>query len=312
MKPGRSWRWKAAAGLAALAIVSAVVAPVGASATDSDLEHAFAFKVDGSNGYSILAFAANERADGRGEIVLFVDRGQAAATYLAPATLTATSLEADLGALGEVSLDVLPTGRKKRIRSGCDDEPQAVAIEPLRYRGNFEFHGEEGYTDAVTAAPTEYTRFFLGLICAGAGMGELSGDGLPGARLRLHAHRGPDRLNLQASKNRPRARSRFEVEVHEERGEVSISRTTSLWAGAGAFRYDPLLRTATIAPPAPFAGVARFSRNARAAKRWAGNLTVDLPGRSDLPLSSARTRATLIHACWQSEGAGSQADCGFR
>jgi hypothetical protein len=300
--------------LATLAIVSAagVLAPAGASATDSDLKHAFAFRLEGSNGYSIVALAMNERADGRGEVVLFVDRENASAIYQAPAVLTATSLEADLGSLGEVSLDVIPSGREKRLRSSCGGEPETTTFEPQRYRGNFEFHGEEGYTSAVTDAPHEYTRFFLWLICGGAGMGELTEANLPGARLRLHSRSGPYRLDLQANKNRPRARSRFEVEVHEERGKIWISRSTSLWAGAEAFQYDPLLRTATLAPPAPFSGEARFSRGATAANRWTGNLSVDLPGRSDVPLSSAGTRAALVHSCWQGEGAGGPAACGFR
>jgi len=298
MKAGRSRGWRAAAALAVLAMVSAAgaLAPVGASATDSDLKHAFAFRLDGSNGYSIVALAANERADGRGEVVLFVSRGNEGAIYMAPAVLTATSVEADLGLLGEISLDVIPSGREKEIRSGCGGEPETTRIEPQRFRGNFEFHGEEGYTDAVTDAPREYTQFFLWLVCDGVGGGETTEGSLPGARLKLHARNGPNRLELQANKNRPGARSRFEVEVHEERGKMRISRSTSLWAGAQAFQYDPLLRTATLDPPAPFAGEARFSRGATPANRWAGNLTVDLPGRSNVRLSSAGTRATLIHA----------------
>jgi hypothetical protein len=299
--------------LAALAIALAVggLLPAAASATDSDLKQAFAFRVDGSYGYSILALAANERADGRGQIVLFVTRGDTGATYLAPAVLTASSVQADLGPLGEVSLAVAPSGVRKRLRSGCGDESGPATVEPFRYHGNFEFHGEQAYTDAATDAPVDYTRFFLRSICAGVGGGEVGGDDLPGARLRLHARRGSYRLSLQANKNGPRARTRLEVEVHEERDRIRISRSTSLWADAGVFRYDPLLRTATLNPSAPFSGSARFTRRARAANRWTGDLTVDLPGRSDVPLSSGRTRATLVHSCWQGEGAGGPAIADF-
>jgi hypothetical protein len=292
--------------------LTSVLSPAGAAATDSDLKYAYAFRLEASNGYSIFGYAVNERADGRGEIVLFVGRENGGAIYQAPALLTATSVEADLGSLGAVSLQVIPSGRKKKLRSGCGEEPQTASFEPQRYRGNFEFHGEEGYTDAVTGAPREYTRFFLRLICGGAGMGELTGAGLPGARLRLHSRSGPSRLDLQANKNRPGGGSRFEVETHEQRGKIRILRSTSLWAGAEAFQYDPLLRTATLDPPVPFSGKARFRRGATAANRWTGNLTVDLPGRSDVPLSAAGTRATLLHACWQGEGAGGRAACGFR
>jgi hypothetical protein len=108
---------------------------------------------------------------------------------------------------------------------------------------------------------------------------------------------------LQANKNRPGKRSRFEAEVHEKRGSVSISRSLSLWVGATAFRYDPLLETATLDPPAPFSGRASFHRGATPANRWTGDLTVDFPGRSDVPLTGPGVGATLVPSCWN-EGAG--------
>ncbi len=299
MKVRRSRGWRTVGALAALSLVSAaaVITPVGASATDSDLKHAYAFRLEGSNGYSIVVYAANERADGRGEIVLFVGRKNAGAIYAAPAMLTATSVKADLGSLGEVSLDVIPSGKEKRLRSNCGDEPETTTFEPQRYRGSFEFHGEEGYTDAVIDAPREYTRFFIGLFCGAVRSGETSGACLPGARLRLHSHVGSARLNLQANKNRPGASSYLEVDIHEERNGIAISRHVSFHAGAAAFDYDPLLRTATLKPPPPFSGHGSFRRAAEAANRWAGNMTVDLPGRSDVPLTGAAVSTTLIPAC---------------
>jgi hypothetical protein len=305
VKAGRSNGWRAAGALAALAIVSAAaaLAPAGALATDSDLKHAYAFRLEGSNGYSIVAYAANERADGRGEIVLFVGRRNAGAIYAAPAMLTATSVEANLGSLGEVSLEVIPSGKEKRLRSSCGEEPETTTFEPQRYRGNFEFHGEERYTDAVTDAPREYTRFFLRLICGSSISGETGGARLPGARLRLHAHRGSFRLALQANKNRPGAHTRFEVETHEKLQGIWISRSRTLWVGASAFGYDQLLRSATLEPPAPFSGRASFHRGAVASNRWTGNLTVDLPGRSDVPLTGSGIGATLVPGCWH-EGEG--------
>jgi hypothetical protein len=91
-----------------LALLVFALAPVRAGAVDSDLKHLFAFEVDASNGYSIFAIASNQRADGRGEIVLIVSGKHAGALYVAPAQLTATGLEADLGALGSISLEAAP------------------------------------------------------------------------------------------------------------------------------------------------------------------------------------------------------------
>jgi hypothetical protein len=277
--------------------VSALLAPAAAVATDSDLKQFAVLKVKASDGYSILAVASSDRADGHGQLGLIVYGKHGSATYGAPATITATRLEADLGDLGRIALDVAPSGREKTLRSHCGDKPEALTFEPRTYSGSFEFHGEEGYADATSTSPREYIRFLLDLGCGGHLFGETGGQGLPGARLRLHSHEGPFRLNLQVNRNRPGARTRFEVETHEEHDGIAISRSVGLRAGSSAFDFDPLLRTATLAPPAPFAGHATFHREGPSASRWAGNLTVDLPGRSDVPLTGAGIAATLVPAC---------------
>jgi hypothetical protein len=278
--------------------LGALLAPAHAAAVDSDLKHAFAFQVEASNGYSIFAVAGNERADGRGQVVLFVARAHAAVLYGAPAQLTATSVEADLGALGSISLEVTPSGREKTFRPRCDEESKTVTFESQRYRGNFEFHGEEGYTEAVTSAPRERTRFFYEIGCRTSSSLQVGGDDIPGAGLRLHSARGKLGLDLKAHKNGPNKRAHLQVTLAEEHAGISIFREMSQWAGADAFDYDPLLDTAVLAPPAPFSGSASFHRGAAAANRWSGNLIVDLPGHSNVPLAGPGVKATLVPGCW--------------
>ena len=280
----------------ALVWATALLLPAGAGAVDSDLKFAYAFKLDASNGYEIVALAANERADGRGRIVFFVGRRHETAIYVAPAQLTATSLEANLGGLGSVSLEVTPSGRTKEL-SPCGEGGRPVAYEPLRYSGSVEFHGEEGYTEAASDAPREFTSFFSRVVCASTGTSELGGYKVSGARLGLRSKHGGYRLQLQVNKNHPDKRSWFEVEVREKRGWISILRSTSWWLGSTAFQYDPLLDTATLQPPAPFSGHASFHRGLVPARQWSGNLTVDLPGRSDVPLTGPGIQATLSPAC---------------
>jgi hypothetical protein len=282
-------------GLLVAATAIALSAPAPALALDSDLKGFAVFRLDASDGYSILGFAASERADGRGDIGLIVHDNRSSVLYGAPATVTPAKLEADLGSLGRISLDIAPSGGKRTLRSRCGGEP--ATFEPNVYRGTFEFHGEEGYADASVTTLHEYTRFMLDFGCGAVGTGEVSGEGLPGAKLRLLTRGGPVRLDLQANKNRPSARSRFQVEVDEKRGRIRISRSTTVWAGADAFAYDPLLRTATLDPPAPFSGRATYRRAAAATNRWTGNLTVDLPGRSAVPLVGSNVSARLVPAC---------------
>jgi hypothetical protein len=274
-----------------------LLVPVHAAAVDSDLKHLFAFEVEASNGYSIFAVAANERADGRGEILLFVSGKHAGVLYTAPAQLTATSLEADLGVLGRLFLEAIPSGKERSIRTECE-EGSKVSYEPQRYRGNFEFHGEEGYTEAVTDAPRERIPLLYEGECRTYSSLEVGGDDVPGAGLRLHSGRGELKLDLTARKNGPNKRTQLQVGVQEERAGISISRQMSQWVGADAFDYDPLLRMAVLAPPAPFSGSAGFHRGAAASSRWSGNLTVDLPGRSNVPLTSGGVKATLVAGCW--------------
>jgi hypothetical protein len=249
-------------------LASMQLTPVSALAADSDLKHLALLKVKASGGYSIIVIASSEHADGHGQVGLIVYGKHGSVTYGAPATITATRFEADLGALGRIALDVAPSGRKKTLRSRCADEPDSFSFEQQVYSGSFEFHGEEGYAEASTTSPREYTQFLLDVLCGGAVSGGFGGHGLPGARLRLRSHRGSFHLGLQVSKNRPRAGTRFEIETHEKRGQIAISRSRTLWVGSDAFAYDPLLRTATLAPPAPFSGNASFRRDA--ARRTAG------------------------------------------
>jgi hypothetical protein len=292
----------AAAGGALLVAFAIVTLSISgpAVALDADRKGFAIFRLAGSNGYSIIGIAASERADGRGDVALLVGGKRSSVTYAAPALITPTRLEADLGPLGRISLVISPTGAKRTVRSRCGGEP--TTYETHVYRGSFEFNGEAGYTEASAVTLHEWGGLHAGL-CPGVSRGEIGGEGLPGARLRLRRGSGHDRFDLQVNKNRPSARTRLEVELREKRGRIEIARSTTLWADAGAFRYDPLLRTATLAPPAPFSGQATFHRNAIAASRWTGSLTVDLPGRSDVPLAPARTKATLVPACWH-EGEG--------
>jgi hypothetical protein len=112
---------------------------------------------------------------------------------------------------------------------------------------------------------------------------------------------GPE---LSVVKNRPSAPARIEASVSEYSGGISIERFTMLLMPAGSFRYDPRLQTAALHPSAPFAGTGRFDRSKKAAKRWSGDLTVDMPGRADVRLTGSALRATLVHAEWDGSGSG--------
>jgi hypothetical protein len=122
------------------------------------------FTVKASNGYSILVFgsAAHEgRPDSIGAFVIGKGSG---VIYSAPATLTETSIQADLGALGEIAVTFHPSGQARTQRSRCGGKP--VSFDSGYYEGKIEFHGEEGYTTAEATRGRSWTRTRTG--CAGA------------------------------------------------------------------------------------------------------------------------------------------------
>jgi hypothetical protein len=61
-----------AARLVAVVGALSLLIPASAFALDSDLKGSAIFRLEGSNGYSIVGFAASERADGRGDMGLIV------------------------------------------------------------------------------------------------------------------------------------------------------------------------------------------------------------------------------------------------
>jgi protein-S-isoprenylcysteine O-methyltransferase Ste14 len=275
-------------------VALALLAPAEATALDSDLKGFAVFKLEASHGYSILGFASSERIDGRGSIGLIVYRKGAAVSYAAPATVTPTRLEAGLGPLGQISAEMVPRGKKETLRSRCSGN-HVHEFERRVYRGTFEFHGEEGYTNAVAAEVPEDAEFLLDVLCRGAGGGEVWGPGLPGARLRAFSRHGDRHLSLQLNKNRPGKATIFSATLAERRGEIHIDRSVYGRQPARAFEYAPLLGTATVAPAAPFSGAASFSRRA-GTDRWTGNLSLDFPGERHVPLTGAGFSLHLVHA----------------
>jgi protein-S-isoprenylcysteine O-methyltransferase Ste14 len=276
-------------------LVPAFASPPDAAALDSDLKGSAIFRLEASHGYSILGLAASERLDGRGQLALIAYRKGASVTYVAPATVTPSRLDADLGALGRISAEIVPSGRTKRLRSGCG-EGGVRTVEPRLYRGAFEFQGEHGYTEAAATDVLEDVRFLAGLVCGVQRGGERTGPGIPGARLRALSRHDGRRLSLQLSKNRPAKATFFSATVGESRRGIEIERTVSGRQPAQAFEYDPMLRTATVELAAPFSGAARFLRGATPASRWTGSLSVDFPGEPNVSLTAPRFAAHLVHA----------------
>jgi hypothetical protein len=265
-----------------------------------------AFSLEAGNGYAIFGIAFSSRADGRGDVTLIAGKKGATAIYFAPATVLASDakapsvfhppslIRADLGTLGKIDLEFVPSGGVKREHWAC--KKSTLGIDAGSYQGIFEFHGEEGYTEASATSVPAWIGPLLSVACTSSGWSERSGPGLRGARLRLLSERGGQTVRLQANKNRPGAAMRYEATIEEHAGRIEVQRSIQGKAPAASLVPSDGLRIATFEPPAPFGGRAIFRHDASPANRWTGDLTADFPGKSDVPLAGTSFDASLVPA----------------
>jgi hypothetical protein len=257
-----------------------------------------AFRLQGTHGYAITVLAGVRPGETVGQVVLFVGKPHAEAVYGAPATITASGIEADLGSLGEISLAARPTGVQHTAHPHCG---KPIRYEGVSYVGKFEFRGEAGYTRATATNLPGLVEPLLNLICGVSVGGESSGPGLPGASLHLSSQGGAPDVSLLARTNGPRKAVSLSASMRERRGQIKIDRSVYGLYPSSTFTYDPHLSTATLAPPSPFSGRGVFHRGAGAASRWGGNLRIDFPGRSGVAVTGSRYRPVLKHAQWFSK-----------
>ena len=224
--------------------------------------------------------------------LVFAHRHAASVSYFAPAEVTETSIDADLGSLGRIDVTFSPSGKSKRERSACDKRP--VSVDSGRYEGTIDFEGEEGFAQAHADSARGDLSFLLSLVCSTNGIEGVGGRS-PGARLTAR-HRGARHFGFEAFKNSPSRKATFSAFVEERRGSMTIERSLKVRAGHATFDYDVPAGTATVAPPAPFHGKAAFRRRSKGPPSWHGDLSVDFPGRAGVHLAGAGTRASIVRA----------------
>jgi hypothetical protein len=254
-----------------------------------------AFKVKGSNGYSLFVLGAPAHKGQPANVAIFVQGKRGGAFYDARATVTEASMRANFGALGEIAVTFQPSGQAKRVRPSCGGK--SFAFDSGSYEGTIRFNGEEEFTSAEATSAKGDLGFLLDLLCPGISGGS-GGPFLPGAELNAYAGASRQSAHVKVVKNRPSAAAHYEADVSEVHEGVSIGRFASVVEPAGTFVFDSKVQTATLHPSAPFSGIGRFNRAANPANRWSGDLTVDLPGRAGVELTGSADRAKLAHAHW--------------
>jgi hypothetical protein len=278
-----------------IGIVAAVWALVPAAAMaegEEDTGGFGAFRLKGTHGYSFLLLANSGPGFKHGQVLIFVVRKREAALYITPATVTATTIDAELGELGRISVEFEASGPPKKVRQSCAGQPFTSTFQPGAWVGTIDFRGEEGFTqvEASRASP------FFNRLCAVTEESETFSPKLAGARLLARSATNREKIALQANENRPGGRLRVEARVEEKKHALTVVRVIENFYPGSGFSFDSELHSAHLRPPSPFSGEAAFRRDAKALNRWTGSLSVSFPGRANVPLTGSHFRATLIHA----------------
>jgi hypothetical protein len=291
---GRRWSKIAVLAAGAAAILS-IVAPGAAAEGEAETGAFGAFRLKGTNGYSVLVLAVSKPQYKQGEAIVIVGRRGEAVLYLASAKVTATTIDADLGPVGELAVEFQPSGPPERVRASCK-QGGSVAFEPGAWVGTIELEGEEGFTRVHQESAKATVTPFVDAGCGATSIGEAIGSDVPGARLVARSAAAKHSVYLQANKNHQGARAYLEASIEERRAGLIVSREVGGYFPSGTFQLGSPLRTATLAPTGPFVGHATFRRGAKPANRWIGNLSVDFPGHADVALAGGGFKAALVHA----------------
>src|SRR5215475_15076165 len=102
------------------------------------------FRLRASNGYTLTVLAGRDPHTGKGSVLVNARAHASTVLYAAPAVVSDTSINADLGRVGEINVDFVPSGEVERERSSCGGKP--VVVNSGRYVGTIDFEGEEGYS----------------------------------------------------------------------------------------------------------------------------------------------------------------------
>lgn len=288
-----------AVAVAATAVILMGYAGTAQAEGEADTGAFGAFRLKGTNGYSLLVLAFSKPQFKHGEVLVIAGRrsgsGFESVLYFAPAKVTPDAIEADLGPAGEISIHFESSGPPERVHASCK-RGGSITYEPGAWVGEIDIAGEEGFTRVQAARTKAIPSPFLEVGCGVIGIGETSGHGVVGGRLVARSATSRRAIFLQANKNHRKARVRIEASLEERRHGLIVSREVVRFFPAASFDFDPALRSATLAPSAPFSGSASFHREAKPANQWTGNLAVDFPGRADVPLAGSRFNSALGHS----------------
>lgn len=267
--------------------------PVSALAVDGDGETTFTIPFKGVHGLSVKLEADDD------EIELVVSKPGQQAVYFAPGEVTPTGIAVKFGAFGEfvVAYEPFRTLEEHGPYRHCTGEP--VTTTEGYFRGTMRFRGEDGYfnVEASRAKGTLVLQPEWNCDYGRAGASRARGRDVGKEKATLAASSRRDRIQFSAIGSRREGERPFTYffAINQEVVEkVAISRFTYAAARAAGFTFDTRRGTATVDPPAPFAGSAHYVRRPDGTDRWSGSLTAPLLGLGRVRLTGPNFRAVMV------------------
>jgi hypothetical protein len=226
-----------------------------------------------------------------GAVILEVWRGRkgrrTSTSYLARGVAARGRLQATFGKFGRVSMRF----RESRNRTwfgkprSCQGASRFVKRRGV-FVGNLRFRGEDGYVavrakrakGAVVTEAAKCRRRRPPFVMPDLDL--LSFE--PKTALLAISRDGVDTTAFLAIEGRKR--TLFLVTDEESRGKLAIVRM-ALARAPSPVRVNEALTAASLAPPGPFHGSARYRAFPDGAATWSGSLSVDFPGAPRFPLT---------------------------
>ncbi len=288
-------------GLAALAVLCLVFAT--AASARGARPFSAEFSLTASNGFLIYVSA------GRHELTITVAEGRPRSSRVVETTYSVTGVaspkgvEANLGALGEISLRFVPSGRvitrrRPKLPKGCK-APRTVVRREGTFVGVMRFEGEASYTTVEVTEVDGSVGTPEGVFCAtfssGSGGGKHHHHPHVSFPPYLSATTAHNALGFAATATRHQGGGvGFVASSTEKNGAISISRWASVVAMPSDFKFDRRLTIATATPPPPFSGTATFHRRHKGPPSWTGSLAVSFPGAPETPLTGANFTSVIL------------------
>jgi hypothetical protein len=291
--------------------LTAVTAAASAKHPAPEIQREVGFELH-SEGFKLDVYVTNN--DGTVSAMLIVAKGPQVAYYSVPAEVTADRFIAKFGTFGELDYTFSPKGKGSLGCLGASHTENEAELD-----GTFTFTGENEYVHVdAPHAEGQMHLYPVPKQCAQArgarATGAAARRAVPyspygGEGATLHAITGHRRGSLAAREvslydadgNGPH-RITIIAEVGEELEGVDIVRGVQMTAPSSAFHWNLAAGTASLRPPAPFTGSAKFTRHGQNGHgTWSGSLVMPVLGGEPVAMAGDGFRAYIHRGVPQDE-----------